>query len=651
MSFLSPLFLVGALAAAVPVLLHLLKRHPDLRVKFSAVHLLTSAPVEHASRRHLRELLLLALRVAALLLLALAFARPFFASSLADSSGAVVVAIDTSFSMSAPGQFEKARTLARQAVDSAGAGQLSGVVTFADAAQVASHLSGDRGLARAAIDAARPGLGATRYRAALLSAADLLRGRAGTIVVVTDLQAGGWDPGDHVSIPSTVQVEIADVGPAAANLAVTSARVIGDRLVATVRNTGARQADARVLVAAGSGTNLIAASAVVAAEKTVPVAAGQSADLSFAVPAGQWASVRVDDADGAAADNVRYVVLDSASRARVLVVSATGELAREAFYLEQALIARGPEDAAAYEVEGVAGDALQSWDQDRLDAHTALVLLSTRGLEHKGRALIGDFVRRGGGLIVATGTEVDGDVLSETLGGLKVSVGGPPAAGSSRGPTAGPTAGTPASTNASTTRVLAPVDGRHPLFRGFSGRSSLGQVTFQRVSAIRADGCATLARFTTGESALVECEPGAGRALLFASDLDSKENDFPRHATFLPFMHEAVRYVSGVRRSSEYLVATIPPGVPAVAGVVMTPGLAGAAGQLAAVNVDPVESDSARLGAQEFLSAVAADAAPTAGVPRAAAREREERQHVWQYVLAIMIAVMAAESVIATRTA
>ena len=647
MSFLSPLFLVGALAAAVPVLLHLLKRHPDLRVKFSAVHLLTSAPVEHASRRHLRELLLLALRVAALLLLALAFARPFFASSLADSSGAVVVAIDTSFSMSAPGQFERARTLARQAVDSAGAGQLSGVVTFADAAQVTSHLSGDRGLARAAIDAAQPGLGATRYRAALLSAADLLGGRAGTIVVVTDLQAGGWDPGDHVSIPSTVQVEIADVGPAAANLAVTSALVIGDRLVATVRNTGARQADARVLVASGSGTNLIAASAVVAAEKTVPVAAGQSTDLSFAVPAGQWASVSVDDTDGAAADNVRYVVLDSASRARVLVVSATGELAREAFYLEQALIARGPEDAAAYEVEGVAGDALQSWDQDRLDAHTALVLLSTRGLEHKGRALIGDFVRRGGGLIVATGTEVDGDVLSETLGGLKVSVGGPPAAGASRGSTAG----TPASTNASTTRVLAPVDGRHPLFRGFSGRSSLGQVTFQRVSAIRADGCATLARFTTGESALVECEPGAGRALLFASDLDSKGNDFPRHATFLPFMHEAVRYVSGVRRSSEYLVATVPPGVPAVAGVVMTPGLAGAAGQLAAVNVDPVESDPARLGAQEFLSAVATDAAPTAGVPRAAAREREERQHVWQYVLALMIAVMAAESVIATRTA
>ena len=77
MAFLAPLFLAGALAAAVPIVLHLLKREPEARVKFAAVKLLRRAPVEHADRRHLRELLLLALRVAALLLLALAFARPF----------------------------------------------------------------------------------------------------------------------------------------------------------------------------------------------------------------------------------------------------------------------------------------------------------------------------------------------------------------------------------------------------------------------------------------------------------------------------------------------------------------------------------------------------------------------------------------------
>ena len=34
MSFLSPLFLIGAAAAAVPLILHLLKREPEARVKF-----------------------------------------------------------------------------------------------------------------------------------------------------------------------------------------------------------------------------------------------------------------------------------------------------------------------------------------------------------------------------------------------------------------------------------------------------------------------------------------------------------------------------------------------------------------------------------------------------------------------------------------
>ena len=83
LSFLSPLFLFGAAAAAVPVVLHFLNRQPEARVKFSAVKLLREAPVEHTQRRRLRQLLLLALRVTALLLLALAFARPFFATGAA----------------------------------------------------------------------------------------------------------------------------------------------------------------------------------------------------------------------------------------------------------------------------------------------------------------------------------------------------------------------------------------------------------------------------------------------------------------------------------------------------------------------------------------------------------------------------------------
>src|SRR5688572_7806448 len=109
LSFLSPLFLAGMAAAAIPIVIHLFHRRTDPVVEVSAMRFLRKAPVEQAHHRRLREMLLLALRAAALLLLAFAFARPFLSeSATALTAPATVVLIDTSVSMSAPGQFERA---------------------------------------------------------------------------------------------------------------------------------------------------------------------------------------------------------------------------------------------------------------------------------------------------------------------------------------------------------------------------------------------------------------------------------------------------------------------------------------------------------------------------------------------------------------
>ena len=633
MSFLAPLFLAGALAAAIPIVLHLLKREPEAQVKFSAVKLLRSAPVEHAHKRYLRELLLLALRVSALLLLAFAFARPFLTSGAsAASSGTTVVALDTSLSMSAPGQFEKARQLARQAIGRAG-GNLVAVVTFADVARVASEPSGDRSAAIAAVDAARPGASSTSYRAALNAAANLLHGRRGTIVVVTDLQASGWDAGDRASVPASARIEIADVGAPPENLAVTAARAVGDRLVASIRNTGAQAREARVNLSVSTGPDT-GSSTTKVAETTIPVGAQQSAELTFAMPRGRWAAVSVDDRQGVAADNARYLVLDNASRPTVLLVTATGDVSREAFYVEQALVAAGS-DGRGYEVEGVGGADLQKWDQGRLDAHTAVVLLSTRGLDHHGRSLMAEYTRKGGGILIAGGAEVDGEVVSEALGGLKVGM-----LNSSAGVSA-----------AGGVRTLALADVRHPVFHTLGGRSSLGLVKFRRVTTIRAAECPALARFTTGEAALVDCEPGEGRVLVLASDLDNQWNDFPLHATFVPFVHEAMQYLSGGRRSSDYLVAHVPAGVPPVPGIAPFASVPGAVPRLVAVNVDPVESDASRLTVEEFQTAVTRLKDVAVAEQGVEARQQEESQHLWQYGLALMIAMLIVESAVATRTA
>jgi aerotolerance regulator-like protein/VWA domain-containing protein len=626
LSFLSPLFLLGAAAAAVPLVLHFLNREPDARVKFSAVKLLRHAPVEHTRKRRLRQLLLLALRVATLVLLALAFARPFFATGAAvASSGVTIVALDTSYSMSAPGRFERAKQLARAAIDRAPAGDLIGVVTFSDRAEVGVKPTADRVLANTAISEASAGFGATRYRAALSAAAQNLSGRKGAVVVVTDLQESGWDAGDRASVPENARIEVADVGQAPPGLSVTAIRLLTDRIVATVRNVGPRARDARVHLAVDNRP---------AGEATVSLASNQSSEATFAgAPRGLEAAVSVDDPDGLQADNVRYAVLSGTTRPALLFVTGGGELNREAFYLQHALTAGTPSDAG-YRVTSVSGAQLSTPSGETLTSSAAVIVLSTRGLERRGREALASYVRNGGGVLVAVGPDVDGDVVADVLGSgstLRVAT-----AGVRPGP-----------------RALAPADVRHPVFQAFAANPAvLGLVTFDTVARIGGSACQTLARFTTGDAAVIECPAGDGRALVLASDVGNRWNDFPLHATFVPFAHEVVRYLATARvHASEYLVGDAPAGVPRRPGVFTLAG----AGQSAparrvAVNVDPREADPSRLSVDEFLSAVTRMKDAGLSPVRVEARQQEDEQHLWQYLLAIMTIALALEGVIAAKT-
>jgi Aerotolerance regulator N-terminal/von Willebrand factor type A domain len=627
LSFLSPLFLIGAAAATVPIVLHFLNREPDASVKFSAVKLLRRAPVEHTRKRRLRQLLLLVLRVATLALLAVAFARPFFATGAAvAASGVTIVALDTSYSMSAPGRFDRAKQLAKAAIDRAPAGDLVGVVTFSDQAEIDVKPTADRVLASTAITEAAAGFGATRYRAALSAASQNLGGRKGAIVVVTDLQENGWDAGDRASVPDNARIEVADVGEAPSGLSVTAIHPLSDRLVATVRNSGSRPRDARVRLAIDNRP---------AGEAAISLGARQSAEATFAgAPRGLAAAVSVDDPDGIQADNVRYAVLNGTTRPTLLVVTGGGELGREAFYLQHAMTAGIPSDAG-YRVTSISGTQLSAPDAAALASHAAVILLSTRGLERRGREALASYARNGGGVLVAVGPDVDGDVVADVLGSastLHVAM-----AGVRPGP-----------------RVLAPADVRHPIFQAFAANPAVfGLVTFDTVARIGGSACQTLARFTTGDAALLECPAGEGRALVLASDLGNRWNDFPLHATFVPFVHEVTRYLASARaHASEYLVADVPPGAPRVPGVVTLTDApnAGSPGRRVAINVDPREADPARLSVDEFLSAVTRLKDIDVSQARVEARQQEDEQHLWRYLLAMMTIVLAVEGIIAART-
>lgn len=82
MTFLNATLLFGLLAATAPIVLHMLSRREPKKVVFSSIRFLTQRYETNRSRLKIRRWWLLALRVAAIAAVALAFARPMIHQSL-----------------------------------------------------------------------------------------------------------------------------------------------------------------------------------------------------------------------------------------------------------------------------------------------------------------------------------------------------------------------------------------------------------------------------------------------------------------------------------------------------------------------------------------------------------------------------------------
>jgi hypothetical protein len=100
-SFLSPWFLALGAAAVVPLLIHLLRRRIGLQVDFPAARYLARAERDHSRTMRMRNLLLMLLRVAAVLLLAMAAAKPTARlAGAGHSPTALAIVLDNSMSAS-----------------------------------------------------------------------------------------------------------------------------------------------------------------------------------------------------------------------------------------------------------------------------------------------------------------------------------------------------------------------------------------------------------------------------------------------------------------------------------------------------------------------------------------------------------------------
>ena len=152
------------------------------------------------------------MRAAALALIVLAFARPFFRQSALAAAAAgggareVVILLDQSASMGYSDHWQKAQDAARAVARGLGNDDRGTLVLFGRNAEENMRATSDRTRLQAAVNAAKVGSGATRYGPALKLAESILSRspiKRREAVLISDFQRSGWSGSERLPRPDS----------------------------------------------------------------------------------------------------------------------------------------------------------------------------------------------------------------------------------------------------------------------------------------------------------------------------------------------------------------------------------------------------------------------------------------------------------------
>lgn len=232
MGALNPLFLLLGLAAAVPILLHLLHRRDARTYTFPALRYLVRTERDRSRRIRTSQLLLMTVRVAVVILLAAAGSRLFLSSGTSrHPPTAVALVVDNSLSsglvVGEERTLDRLAAVGQATLDRAGDDDVFWIIRAGEPWLAATPMSA--GEARQELSGIRPSdargdLGASLERAGALLAEAVPPLRE--IHLLSDLQASGWP--EELSLDESIPVLVlrtADSLPP--NLAVTSTLVGG----------------------------------------------------------------------------------------------------------------------------------------------------------------------------------------------------------------------------------------------------------------------------------------------------------------------------------------------------------------------------------------------------------------------------------------
>ncbi|MDP1933165.1 MAG: BatA domain-containing protein [Gammaproteobacteria bacterium] len=674
MAFLTPLFLFGLLAAAIPVAIHLIRREKPPKMLFSTLRFLKNTSKKLIFFQQIQQWLLLLLRAAVICLIVFAFARPLFDSTIANfvdgEPESAVILIDVSMSMLYGDRFEQARAAARDIVAGMGAGDEVAVIAFANGTVSVRELSSDlEGAAIFINNLAGPGFEVTRYMPGLRLANDMLessRHDQRSVYLVSDYQANGLGNDDSGWMLSPgVNFNSVDVGQGASrNLLLTDVRspdqLIENRdeyeILARVRSSGSvhvEQAEVRLTL---NGQEQI----------RVPVNLRDTSEEVVRLPV-------VFDAEGThrgeisvsgddfAIDNIFYFTVDVMPRISVLVVNGEPSLnwyEDEAHWFSLA-VGGGVESPFV-----VVTTSPRDLDTATLAEHDVVVLLNVGSdfSTSQASALV-DYVQEGGSLLMAPGDRVNAAQFNEQFGAIS-----PAELGQS------------IRLGGGDYLLIADMDRRHPVLLPLG--SDWG-VRFDGYWAVSAQEEAdVLMQFDNSSPALLERSAGQGRVMLFASSLDTEWNNLPLQGLYLPFIHESLRYLaqasgkdrayrigdvidlSSAAAEDATLTVTSPSGdvVTMNAGNrtlrAIAVGFISVAGdgddQFYAVNADPAESALEKIAPSALHDRVVnPETTPMQSMQVRRAEliaEREGPQRVWWWILLLVVMVLLAETRIANTT-
>lgn len=666
MGFLAPWFLAGIAAIALPIWLHLLRQFKRTPQPFSSLMFFERRVQSSVRHRRLRYLALLALRVALLALLVLAFANPFVnrTSTLGARRKLTVIAVDRSFSMRYRDRLEQAKAQARRLVSSLGERDLAQVIAFDSHVESLTRPEMDKTTLASAINsiAATDSTSSFGDFARALRVLDQTTGMEITVHLISDMQQTSMPTGQIGSTsvafrelqigPHTV-LKLHEIGKGSApNWAietVTTAAAVYDtkktRLTAAVAGWNTPPVSRKVSLVLDDK---------ILATKDVNVPANGTAQvefLGFDVPYGfHRGQVRLEPHDELPGDDSFPFSVERSDPRRVLFLYASGRVG-QAYYYKAALEA-APDT-------GLTVQPLPLEQADEIDfTKYAFVVLHDSGDPGAkiAQALCG-YVSHGGAVLIALGTN-------------NIEVGKVPLASEHI-------------SELRETQGASFVDSQHPALAGGGRFENVQFLSTARMTP--KSGARVLARLADGSPLLTDETMGEGRILIFASTLDNSANDFPLHASYLPFVAQTARYLAGSVGTPTSVVSGTPvmlrrAGARATAADVIGPDgqheltldqatkatsfnleqsgfyeVQRADGRrlLMAVHTDRRESDLTPMSPEtlELWSHTGSTSQQTAndGAPSKSADEQTQPRSLWRYFLILALAIGLVESVFATR--